>query len=214
MFQLYQINHLCVMRKSRTLLLSILPFLVIAIVYFAGVKSAATAQPVNQPLNNNVTMKTLHDFQVTDINGNSFDLSGLKGKKVLVVNTASECGLTPQYAQLQELYDAHGGERFEIIGFPSNDFGRQEPGSDSEIASFCSKNYGVSFPMMSKISVKGGEMAPVYQWLTSKALNGVGDFEVKWNFHKFLVDEDGKLVRDVAPQVAPIDDTILSWLTE
>lgn len=157
-------------------------------------------------------MKTLHDFTIETLQGETFDLSTLKGKKVLVVNTASECGLTPQYAQLQELYEKFGGENFEIVGFPSNDFAGQEPGSNDEIASFCQKNYGVTFPMMTKIQVKGDGQHPIYQWLTSKAQNGVGDYEVQWNFHKFLVDEEGRLVKDVAPQTAPIDPEIIDWI--
>lgn len=157
-------------------------------------------------------MKTLHDFTIETLQGEPFDLSTLKGKKVLVVNTASECGLTPQYAQLQELYEKFGGENFEIVGFPSNDFAGQEPGSNDEIASFCQKNYGVTFPMMTKIQVKGDGQHPIYQWLTSKAQNGVGDYEVQWNFHKFLVDEEGRLVKDVAPQTAPIDPEIIDWI--
>ena len=126
-------------------------------------------------------LKSFHDFSVTDIDGNPFDLSSLKGKKVLVVNTASECGLTPQYAQLQELFEAKGGDGFTIVGFPANNFGGQEPGSDAQIQTFCSKNYGVTFPMMSKISVKGDDIHPLYAWLTSKAENGVEDSKVKWN---------------------------------
>ncbi len=163
---------------------------------------------------NEVMMKTLYDFEINGLDGQPFDLSGLKGKKVLIVNTASECGLTPQYEQLQELYDTYGGEKFEIIGFPSNDFGAQEPGSDEEIASFCQKNYGVTFPMMTKIAVKGEAIHPIYAWLTQKGQNGVGDFEVKWNFHKFLVDEEGHLVKEVQPQTLPIDEEIVSWVSK
>lgn len=157
-------------------------------------------------------MKTLHDFSIETLDGTEFDLSTLKGKKVLIVNTASECGLTPQYAQLQELYEEYGGEDFEIIGFPSNDFAGQEPGTNDEIATFCQKNYGVTFPMMTKIKVKGEGKHPIYEWLTSKDQNGRGDFEVQWNFHKFLVDEDGKLVKEVSPQIAPIDPEVIDWI--
>lgn len=159
-------------------------------------------------------MKTLHDFKVRTLDGGEYDFQNLKGKKVMIVNTASECGLTPQYEQLQELYEAHGGENFEIIGFPSNDFAGQEPGSAEEIAAFCEKNYGVSFPMMEKVHVKEGELHPVYQWLTNASMNGVGDFEVQWNFHKFLIDEEGHLVRDVSPRTLPIDEEVLSWLAK
>lgn len=159
-------------------------------------------------------MKTLHDFKSLTLDGAKYDFAQLEGKKVMIVNTASKCGLTPQYEQLQSLYDEYGGASFEIIGFPSNDFAGQEPGTADEIAEFCQKNYGVSFPMMEKVHVKEGELHPVYQWLTQKSENGVGDFEVKWNFHKFLIDQEGKLVRDLSPQTLPIDETVLSWLSE
>lgn len=124
-------------------------------------------------------VKTFHDFTVETLQGDKFDLSSLKGKKVLVVNTASKCGLTPQYEDLQKLYKTYGGEKFTIIGFPANNFLKQEPGSNDEIREFCTENYGVTFPMMSKISVKGDDMHPVYKWLTQKSENGVMDSEVK-----------------------------------
>lgn len=198
------------MQKGITILL---PLAVLALLIGAGLRNANRADAAQiQKSKTYTTMKTLHDFSVTDINGNEYALSSLKGKKVLVVNTASECGLTPQYAQLQELHENFGGENFEIIGFPSNDFAGQEPGSESEIASFCQKNYGVTFPMMAKVNVKGAEISPVYNWLTRASENGVSDYEVKWNFHKFLVDEQGKLVRDVAPQTSPLDEVILTWV--
>jgi glutathione peroxidase len=155
---------------------------------------------------------SFHDFTVEDIAGNKFELARLKGKKVLVVNTASKCGLTPQYEQLQKLYDTYGGENFVIIGFPANNFREQEPGSNEEIAQFCQVNYGVTFPMMSKISVKGDDMHPLYQWLTQKSKNGVMDSEVAWNFQKYLIDENGKLVEMVAPKVKPDDEKIVSWI--
>ena len=156
--------------------------------------------------------KSFYDFKVKDIEGKDFDLSSLKGKKVLVVNTASKCGNTPQYEQLQKLYEEYGNKGFTIIGFPANNFGKQEPGTNAEIEEFCTKNYGVTFPMMSKISVKGDDMDPLYKWLTSKSLNGVLDSEVGWNFQKYLIDENGKLVKMVAPKVKPDDDQILSWI--
>lgn len=155
---------------------------------------------------------TLHDFKVTDINGKEFDMASLKGKKVLIVNTASECGYTPQYEQLEAIYKQYGGAKFEIIGFPANNFGGQEPGSDSTIAEFCKKNYGVTFKMMSKISVVGEDQHPIYQWLTQKEENGVEDAEVKWNFHKFLIDENGKYVRSVGTKVKPDDESVVSWI--
>ncbi|MGM0648657.1 MAG: glutathione peroxidase, partial [Bacteroidota bacterium] len=122
--------------------------------------------------------ETFHDFVVQDINGKDFDFSQLKGKKVLVVNTASKCGFTPQYEGLQDLYEKYKDQDFTIIGFPANNFMNQEPGSDEEIKSFCTTNYGVTFPMMSKISVKGDNMHPVYQWLTQKSKNGKEDSKV------------------------------------
>ena len=156
---------------------------------------------------------SLHNFTVKDINGDDFDLSQLKGKKVLVVNTASKCGLTPQYEVLEEVYQEYGGDHFVIIGFPANNFMGQEPGSDEEIKAFCQKNYGVSFPMMSKISVKGKDKHPVYQFLTKKENNGVEDAKVSWNFQKFMIDENGKYVASVSPQESPASEEIISWIT-
>jgi glutathione peroxidase len=157
--------------------------------------------------------KSFYDFTVKTIEGEDFPLSRLKGKKVLVVNTASKCGYTPQYADLEEIYKQYGGEDFTILGFPSNDFGKQEPGTNEEIASFCQINYGVTFQMMEKVSVKGDNIAPLYSWLTNKSQNGVLDAKIGWNFHKFLIDENGKLVRDVKTGVKPTDDEIVSWIT-
>ena len=153
-----------------------------------------------------------HDFTVTTIRGEEFPLSQLKGKKVLVVNTASKCGLTPQYKELQALYDKYGGDKFVIIGFPANNFLKQEPGSNEEIAEFCQINYGVTFPMMEKISVKGKEMAPVYQWLTQKSKNGKEDAPVSWNFQKFMIDENGDWVGMVPPKTSPMTEEIISWI--
>ncbi len=158
------------------------------------------------------SQQSFYDFKVKDIEGNDFDLSTLKGKKVLVVNTASKCGLTPQYTQLESIFKTYGGDKFTIIGFPANNFMSQEPGTNKEISEFCLKNYGVTFKMMSKISVKGNDMDPLYQWLTSKSKNGVMDSEVKWNFQKYLIDENGKLVDVVDPKVKPDDDKIVSWI--
>jgi glutathione peroxidase len=157
-------------------------------------------------------VKTLYDFKVNAIDGKPFDLASLKGKKVLIVNTASECGLTPQYADLEKLYKEFGGDKFTIIGFPSNEFGGQEPGTNTEIQAFCTKNYGVTFQMMEKISVKGDSAAPLYQWLTKKDLNGVCDAPVKWNFQKFMIDENGHLVDFAPPKVKPYDDKIITWI--
>jgi len=156
--------------------------------------------------------KTLYDFKATTLDGKTFDLSSLKGKKVLVVNTASKCGLTPQYATLQKLYDTYKDRNFVIIGFPANNFAQQEPGTNAEIQEFCKLNYGVTFPMMSKISVKGDDIAPIYKWLTLKSLNGVVDAEVQWNFQKFMVDEQGNLVGFVSPKEKPDSEKIINWI--
>ncbi len=156
--------------------------------------------------------KSFHDFVVKDIDGKEFPLSSLKGKKVMVVNTASKCGLTPQYAKLEKLYKEYGGKGFIIIGFPANNFLSQEPGSNEQIKSFCTDEYGVSFPMMSKISVKGDDMHPLYQWLTEKDKNGLEDSSVSWNFQKYLIDENGKLVKVVSPRTDPLDEDIIAWI--
>jgi len=156
--------------------------------------------------------KTLYDYKATTLDGAPFDLSSLKGKKVLVVNTASKCGNTPQYATLQKLYDTYKDRNFVIIGFPANNFGAQEPGTNAEIKEFCTRNYGVTFPMMSKISVKGNDIDPLYKWLTSKSLNGVADAEVTWNFQKFMIDEQGKLIGFASPKEKPDSEKIISWI--
>ena len=156
--------------------------------------------------------QTIYDFKVTDIDGKEFDLASLKGKKVMIVNTASKCGLTPQYEELEKLYQTYKDQNFVIIGFPSNDFMSQEPGSNEEIKEFCTKNYGVSFPMMSKIEVKGKEMHPLYQFLTEKSKNGYSDNSVKWNFQKYLINEKGELVKVIAPGTKPLSEEITSWI--
>lgn len=156
--------------------------------------------------------QTIYDYKVVDINGKSFDLSSLKGKKVMIVNTASKCGLTPQYEQLEELYKKYKGQNFVIVGFPANNFMKQEPGTNEEIESFCQKNYGVTFPMMSKISVKGNDMDPLYKFLTTKSLNKLEDNDVKWNFQKYLIDEKGNLVKVISPSTSPTDKDIIKWI--
>ncbi|WP_066633170.1 glutathione peroxidase [Labilibacter marinus] len=156
--------------------------------------------------------QSFHDFTVKTLEGEEFALSQLKGKKVLVVNTASKCGLTGQYEQLEAIYKKYGGDDFVIVGFPANNFMKQEPGNAKEIREFCTLNYGVTFPMMAKISVKGDDMAPIYQWLTQKEKNGVEDSNVKWNFQKYLIDESGKLVKVVSPKTKPDSEEIINWI--
>lgn len=155
---------------------------------------------------------SFYDFKVKTLEGKDFDLASLKGKKVMVVNVASKCGFTPQYKDLEEMYEKYKGELV-IIGFPANNFAGQEPGSASEIREFCTKNYGVTFPMMEKISVKGDDMSPLYKWLTSKDKNGVMDSEVKWNFQKYLIDENGKLVDVLYSKEKPESEKSVKWLS-
>lgn len=159
-----------------------------------------------------MSKETIYQFKVEDLSGNTFDFSTLKGKKILVVNTASECGLTPQYEQLQAIYEKYKDKNFVIVGFPANNFGAQEPGTNQEIATFCQQNFGVSFPMMAKISVKGGDMHSVYQFLTQKAKNGLQDSEVQWNFQKYLINENGDLAKVVSPRTLPTDAEITNWI--
>ena len=166
-----------------------------------------TAMVVNQQ-----EMEDIYQFKVKTLTEDEFDFSSLKGKKILVVNTASKCGLTPQYEHLQKLYETYRDNNFTIVGFPANNFGKQEPGTNTEIAEFCQQNYGVSFPMMSKISVKGDDMHPVYQFLTQKEKNGLEDSEVAWNFQKYLIDENGHVVKVISPKTLPTDDVIVNWI--
>lgn len=153
--------------------------------------------------------KNLHEFKAKTLEGKDFNFADLKGKKVLIVNTASECGYTPQYKDLEALYKKYSSKNFVIIGFPCNDFGGQEPGTSADIKSFCTKNYGVTFQMMEKVSIA---KSPIYKWLTSKAENGVLDATVKWNFNKFLIDEKGNLVKYLASSVKPMDAEITNWI--
>jgi glutathione peroxidase len=157
-------------------------------------------------------MVSFHSLSATDIHGKPFAFDQLKGKKVLVVNTASECGYTKQYKQLQELYTTYQDKGLVIVGFPSNDFGGQEPGTEQEIEQFCQANYGVTFPMMGKVSTKGAAKHPVYQWLTEKAQNGKMDSEVKWNFQKYLINEQGELVTMLASATDPLDEVVINWV--
>ncbi|MBI5538855.1 MAG: glutathione peroxidase [Bacteroidia bacterium] len=161
----------------------------------------------------NAQTGNFYDFTVKTIDGNDFSLSSLKGKKVLVVNTASKCGFTPQYEALESLFKKYGGDKFVIIGFPANNFLSQEPGTNAEIKEFCTKNYGVTFQMMEKISVKGNDIHPLYKWLTEKESNGVIDAPVKWNFQKFMIDENGKIVDFASPKEKPDCDKIVNWIT-
>lgn len=157
---------------------------------------------------------SIYSFTVKSIDGRDYPLKQLQGKKVMIVNTASRCGLTPQYEQLQSLYKEYGGDSFVIVGFPANNFLSQEPGTNADIKEFCDSRYAVTFPMMSKISVKGDDMHPLYKWLTEKKLNGVMDSDVKWNFQKYLIDEQGRLVSVIPPRESPMSDQVIKWLKD
>lgn len=154
---------------------------------------------------------SIYDFKVERLEGGVIDFSAFKGKKILIVNTASECGFTKQYEGLQDLYEKYK-DKLVIVGFPANNFGGQEPGSNAEIIAFCKKNYGVTFPMAAKVSVKGEDAAPIFKWLCNKNENGVLDAEVKWNFTKFLLNEQGKLVAKFDSKVTPLSDELVSKL--
>ena len=167
----------------------------------------------NTPAANAVVIATgsIYDFKVEALDGSTIDFSKYKGKKILVVNTASKCGYTKQYEGLEKLYEQYK-DKLVIVGFPANNFGGQEPGTNTEIGEFCKKNYGVTFPMAAKISVKGDDTAPIYKWLCSKAENGVLDAEIKWNFGKFLLDENGSLISYFPSKVEPMSEEITSKL--
>ena len=159
-----------------------------------------------------VSASSVYDFKVTGLDGSPIDLSHYKGKKILIVNTASKCGFTPQYADLEKLYTTYH-DKLVIIGFPANNFAKQEPGSNKEISEFCTKNYGVTFPMSEKVDVIGDNTAPLFKYLTDEAKKlGVADPVIKWNFTKFLVDENGKLIAVFPSKVKPMDDEITKYL--
>jgi len=157
---------------------------------------------------------SIHQFKVADIYGDIFDFSKLKGKKVMIVNTASKCGLTFQYEALQKLYSQYKDLHFIVIGFPSNDFLWQEPGSNDEIIDFCEENYGVTFPMMSKVTVKGSKKHPIYQFLTQKSKNNFKDSRVTWNFQKYLINKDGRIEKIISPRTRPDSEEVVSWITD
>lgn len=154
--------------------------------------------------------KTIYDYKVESLDGGEINFADFKGKKILIVNTASECGFTPQYADLEKVYQQYK-DKVVIIGFPANNFGGQEPGTNAEIGAFCQKNYGVTFPMAAKVSVKGDDTAPIFKYLTEKELNGVKNTAILWNFTKFLIDENGKLIDTFISTTKPTDDAIVKY---
>jgi len=184
----------------------------------AMIAAACSAPEANQSTTSlalNITtpmeVTSFYDLSATTIDGNAFDFSQLKGKRVLIVNTASKCGYTPQYEGLQELHNIYGGKEFIILGFPSNDFGFQEPGSEEKIADFCEKNYGVTFQMMSKVKTSARSGHAVYQWLCNASQNGVSDANVSWNFNKFLIDENGHWIAHHPSRTSPKSAEITSF---
>lgn len=174
----------------------------------AQTKTAKTTKETTKTM----SASTIYQFKVKDLSGKEFDFASLKGKKVIIVNTASKCGLTPQYKDLEAIYKDYKDKGLVIVGFPANNFAAQEPGTSKEIAEFCELNYGVTFPMMDKISVKGSDMAPIYQFLTEKSKNGLQDSEVEWNFQKYLINENGQLEKVVSPRTLPTDAEIVDWV--
>lgn len=158
----------------------------------------------------NTAMKSIHDFKVESLDGNEIDFADFKGKKILIVNTASACGFTPQYADLEEISKKYS-DKVAVVGFPANNFGNQESGTNEEIGAFCQKNYGVTFPMAAKVSVKGDDIAPVFKYLTDKDLNGVKNTTILWNFTKFLLDENGRLIDTFVSTTKPTDEAIVKY---
>lgn len=188
--------------------------LLLVVFSFISCKNQAQNQASTAVTSKTETMEkqSIYQFKVQDLGGKEFDFATLKGKKILIVNTASKCGLTPQYKDLEAIYEKYKGQNFVIVGFPANNFMSQEPGTNEEIGAFCQKNYGVTFPMMSKVSVKGNDMCEVYKFLTQKSKNGLQDSDVEWNFQKYLINENGELDKVVSPRVLPTDDEIVSWI--
>jgi len=159
------------------------------------------------------TTKTVYDVKVKSLDGKPVDLSQYKGKKILIVNTASECGYTPQYEDLEKLSEQYK-DKLVVIGFPCNDFGGQEPGTAEDIQKFCTGKYNVTFPLMEKVNIKTEPVSPIYQWLTTKEKNGVEDADVKWNFNKFLIDENGHYVAHYLSKVKPFDDELIAAINK
>lgn len=184
-----------------------------ALIIFACTSSVQKQNPENiTSLDQLLMEKSIYDFKMKDINGDDVDFSQFKGKKLLLVNVASRCGYTPQYEDLQKLHEQYG-DQVTILGFPANNFGGQEPGTNEEIKEFCSSKFGVTFTMMDKISVKGADKHPLYRWLSDKNLNGWNDKEPSWNFCKYFINEEGDLVKFFPSSVKPTDKQIIELIT-
>lgn len=187
----------------------ILQYITLPVAALLGYLTASAQRP--QKLNHMKAPVSIYSYQVMNIKGELVDFKDFRNKKILIVNTASRCGKTPQYADLQKLHEQYG-DKVVVLGFPSNNFGAQEPLGDTEIAQFCTVNYGVTFPMFHKMDVKGEEKAALYQWLTDPAKNGWNDQEPTWNFCKYLIDENGELLSFFPSNVNPLDDQIISLI--
>lgn len=192
--------------KTKTLQISVIICVAIASLIFM----AATSRRFEKK-HSSGNSTSIYDFKMKTLDGQEISLSKFKGKKMLIVNVASECGYTPQYKNLQALHEKYG-DKVNVIGFPANNFGAQEPGTSAEIKTFCTKNYGVTFQMMEKISVKGNDMAPLYKWLSTKDENGTCSDSPNWNFCKYLVDENGKVIKFFNSKVDPMSSEITSLL--
>lgn len=193
--------------------LILLSVAVIAAYGYGFYRTKFAGNPVYANTNSDTKASSIHQFKVDAIDGSVIDFSTYKDKKILVVNTASECGFTPQYEGLQKLYQSHK-DKLVIIGFPCNQFGGQEPGDGKTIQTFCKKNYGVTFPLAAKVDVKGEKIAPIYKWLCNKSENGVLDATIKWNFNKFLLDENGVLLAYFPSNVKPDSEEILKMISK
>lgn len=193
--------------------MTITKFAAVALLFVGCVAQSNKAESQTAAAETTMQMQqqSIYDFKVASLEGETIDFSTFKGKKILVVNTASACGYTPQYKELEQLYQEHKNNLV-IIGFPANNFGGQESGTNAEIKEFCQKNYGVSFPMAAKVSVKGDDMAPIYKWLTNKNQNNVLDATIGWNFNKFLIDENGHMVAHFPSKVTPMSNELVSKL--
>jgi glutathione peroxidase len=183
-----------------------------ALILFSCQNQAQTNKTKTPKTDKVMTKETIYQYKVEDLSGNTFDFASLKGKKILIVNTASKCGLTPQYKDLEAVYKEYKDKGFVIVGFPANNFASQEPGTNAEIGAFCQQNYGVTFPMMDKVSVKGDDMCEVYKFLTQKSKNGLQDSEVEWNFQKYLINEKGELVKVIKPKTLVTEPEVINWI--
>jgi glutathione peroxidase len=179
---------------------------------FSCQNQAQANKSKSDKIGNVMAKETIYQYKVKDLSGDTFDFSSLKGKKIMIVNTASKCGLTPQYKDLEAVYKEYKDKGFVIVGFPANNFASQEPGTNEEIGAFCQQNYGVTFPMMDKVSVKGDDMCEIYKFLTQKSKNGVQDSEVEWNFQKYLINEKGELVKVIKPRTLVTEPEVINWI--